>query len=367
MRIGIITYHCRYNYGAVLQAYALSYKLKKMGNDVRIIDFKQSRTAKQKGMVHTLKRWKIRLGNLYNYHHEKTKRARFNQFVTFVLPLDTRQYDSKEELHADPPIFDMYITGSDQVWSTDLCGDNIGAYLLDFVPHFRKKVSYAASFGKTTCDRRYRGKFSESLKTFDNISVREQSGREIVRECSGRSAEVVLDPVFLLDSEEWSSLIGLNSFRRPYLLLYTLQRDQLLLEAAKLVAGRNNCDVIHVPVYSWNTMKLPGVTYTVRDAGPQEFFTLLAHAQFVCTNSFHGTSLSIIMRKPFVCTMNKPKPERIEHLLQLLNVSGQGISCIEDARRCAERNLTYDYSNTEQTLIRHKERAETFLKTCLSA
>lgn len=366
MHIGVVTYHNKYNYGAVLQAYALCHTLRVLGHKPTIIDFRLSKGEKRKELVGHLKSLKMRLGEFYNLVPYRKRNAKFKIFGKKHLPLGSSTYFTFDEIRKHPPRMQAYITGSDQVWNTDICGSDIVVYLLEFVNAQALKISYAASFGRDAIKDNYKELFARSLVAFTSISVREDHGKELVKACCGKDAEVVVDPVFLVDKKRWREVRSGWKHSKPYIFLYTLHKDKLLLESAIELAGKTGFDLVHLPLYSWNTIRLPGVTRVVRDAGPEEFISMLLNAHYVCTDSFHGTSFSVIFGKPFLTSLNRPRNGRMVHLLKMLQLTDHGVKNRQDSECLINRNLHFNVEKAEELLLMHRDRAIAFLSNALS-
>lgn len=309
MKIKTITCHDVYNYGASLQAYALQYFLLKKGHDVEIIDYKPdylsypyhfSTYVDEKSKYNNLfKRFPF-LVYVYAFFrylfYLKTisKKKKYDSFTRKYLHL-TNKYKSREDLINNPPDADIYIVGSDQVWnSTTMQNGKDSSFFLDFGAKQIKRFAYAASFGSAKIDPKFSQKQKEWLKNFDGISVRESSGIEIVKKL-GKLAVHVCDPVFLLGEKDWSSIEADTNVNCKYVLIYNLPPyNSKIFNDAKIFAQMKNVKIVSVSPFS-----IKGVDFNMLNAGPSEFVRLIRNAECVFTNSFHGTSFSLIMHKEF--------------------------------------------------------------------
>ena len=217
MKICTITCHRVYNYGASLQAYALQNYLEGKGHTVKIIDYRPWYLnmrynfwfiAPISRMYSVASRfWIIRFiycllkrrDALKNYGR---KRA-FDNFTQQYLRLTDRSYNTLDSLKNMPPLADLYIAGSDQIWNSNYNNGRDPAFYLDFGSINIKRASYAASFAINAIQEDRKPFVKNQLKKFDYISVRERTGLEILRNLGINDAFLVNDPVFLLDKEKW--------------------------------------------------------------------------------------------------------------------------------------------------------------------
>lgn len=216
MKVGIMTWHRGWNYGTILQSYALQAFLKKELNiTVNIIDYiNQPSDIEPKNWRYFFDNPFARLKVLY------ARKLNARKSKSYLLKYK-EQYKIKEErvkefcrnIDYTPPIkssqdfitsakdFDVYICGSDQIWNPTLINKR---YYLDFVPHEKKKISYAPSLGTNIIPRYMWSKYQDLLKDFYAISTREKGSATILSNILKRKVEHVLDPTFLLSPSEWS-------------------------------------------------------------------------------------------------------------------------------------------------------------------
>ena len=199
MKIGITTFYCDFNYGALLQATALSQLLLKRGHDAKIIH--------RSPLIHDqiFRSWKRpatcarNLLLLPNYRKMKKRADRTQQFLDRYQRY-TPHYSSDSDLQTRWPEMDVYISGSDQVWNVQSGIDQI-FFLAPADPSKSKLISYAASFGAESIPEEREQALAAAIKRFHHVSVREESGSRIVESLTGNVPEVVCDPVFLHDCE----------------------------------------------------------------------------------------------------------------------------------------------------------------------
>ncbi len=284
MKAGILTFHEANNYGAVLQAYALQQTLKKMKTESELLTVHAEQPAENAPQPATSSLYARRI------QEADTKRARlFDAFRQQHLVCSAAcTKDSLESLNKK---YDFFLAGSDQIWNTRI-PDAGPLYFLPFADQ-RKCFSYAASFGSEELPAAVKDWCAQQLARFTLLSVREESGRRLVRELIQRDAAVCLDPTLLLDRCEWERLISPVS-GRPYYFLYILKYDELLVDKARKAASQAGFELKvitggFIPQFGFSAWNESGVT---------DWLSLLAGSEGVFTNSFHGTAFSLIFEKP---------------------------------------------------------------------
>lgn len=369
MEILILTQPLHTNYGGLLQTYALQQILKGMGHDV---------VTDRLGVVRKLPLWNRALRFLYhavqfcilkNYRYypyrylfvsfdkeSKAKRSisiNTERFVnTYIDTIDLLTRSNESVIDAVRQ-FDAIVVGSDQVWRATM--SDIPTYFLSFTKAINvKRIAYAASFG--TDDLNEYSKMdmkiaSESIKLFDAVSVREKSGVHLCRDYFKMDAVHVLDPTMLLSKDDYLKLIEEEDkpCSENILLTYVLDRTQekndiiqRVGEALHLTSCENGAVKYFSNVVESNVSECiyPSVSRWV--AGFRD-------AQFVVTDSFHGTVFSIIFNKPFVAILNSKRgSSRFISLLSVLGLENRLISTTNDLLE--EHLKPIDYTEVNKIL-----------------
>lgn len=329
MKIRLITFHTPKNYGAVLQAYSLMSYLKRYSDDVEIIDYNTpSLRAKYpvKAKSTTLKQFVYNMLMLPSYRKKKKKFRKFECFVAENLAL-TKRYESLTELLAAPPDADIALTGSDQVFNPLRNEEERKVFYLDFIPSGTKKIAYAASFGVNAVPEDKKNEISEYLKSFDFISVRENSGVGIVKDLTGQTASEVLDPVFLNDANFWRKIVAPYKKKfKNYLFYYRLMNSAESDAAARKIAKEKKLKLVVMTdgFLKWHADNV------LRDVGPKEFLYLMDNADYIVTDSFHGVAFSLVFEKQFYFCDTNPK------------TNGRGLDLLQKSGI-----VTNDYANIE--------------------
>lgn len=334
MRAGILTFHKADNFGAVLQAYALQKTLANLGVDSDFLEFQEpDREAErmdspiQKGSPAFVKR--LREG-------AAARTALFDAFRTRHLrcsaPLRAEQ---AAELNGE---YDVFLAGSDQIWNLSLPEADERYFLPFAAPD--KRVSYAASFGMEEIPDQLKGWYAERLNGFRALSVREERGRELVQELTGRDCAVCLDPVLLLNRTDWQALTTPCGEPR-YLFLYMVGYDGELAAQAKREAEQCGFElrtVVASFIPQYGLAAWSGV-------GVEQWLSLICGCSGVFTNSFHCTAFAMLFGRPVTTAMLKDslahRNGRLEELLRLGGAEYRGrpanISAEDFALRIQER------------------------------
>ncbi|MCB8565223.1 polysaccharide pyruvyl transferase family protein [Fusobacterium ulcerans] len=369
-KIGTITFHCAYNYGAMLQTYALQQKIKDKGYKTEVINFvpDELNDEYKVKLLNFSKGIKKFISSLTTYNINKKREEIFKKFLNEKIEISLKEFRTVEELKKVKLDYDLCITGSDQVWNPAIVHST--AYFLDFGSRNMGRISYAASFGQENILKEYERKIGNLLKNFDFISIREKSGVNLVKKLSEKNAIQVLDPVFLLSKEEWKFLendvIEKLNLKNGYILLYSMEKNQKLLEYAEKIKEHINKPI--VIIHSSYGLKaqieiLKSKNINIAVAGPQEFITLFVNADFIITNSFHGTSFSIIFDKPFLSIPHSTRNTRLESILNLLKLEKRFLKDTDKYLTAKELLIKGNFKDVDTDRIMKKEieKSENFL------
>lgn len=294
MKLGIITFQFAYNYGAQLQAYALKYYLESIGYNVEIINYIPSNFLDEysinKGIVYNLR-------HIKNWIKKRNQRNLFRLFNVKFMGLSNRIISRSKELEAYLRKFDAVIYGSDQIWNGSITQNN-DVYFGNSNPGI-KKISYAASFGSESLTEFQENCIKQYLKGFHAVSVREKQSEVLINSIlKDVKVVTVVDPIFLLNREQWNGCIkrmkSVLDVNKKYILLYSLNADTQLKEIATQYAKDNDLEIINVHPDNNHQIKCGTIC---NDCGPLEFLFLLKNAEIIVTNSFHAISFSSIFNK----------------------------------------------------------------------
>lgn len=358
--LGIVTFHRAINYGAVLQVYALQNMITKLGKDSHVIDYRnpilekkhqEKSILKSKGLKDIIKYFL-----LYRDYNKKHKKFReFSRQHLDISETCITQNDLKEQTTK----YSAFICGSDQVWNHNITEFDT-TYFLSFADKKQRK-SYAASFGISNIEEQLKDKYAKLLNEFNNLATREKQGSEIIKELTGREAEIVLDPTLLLDKDEWFKLSSNNIIEEKYVLIYGFGGSKNLIPLAKSLARKQKLKVI---IIGNSHKKDKEITY-IKSAGPKDWLSLFKNAEYVFTNSFHGTAFSINFQKNFYVELLPAETgvnSRIEDILALFNLKHRLIKSSDNL--IFESSI--DYEQVMKILKMEREKSIDILKEIIN-
>lgn len=355
MKIGLITIHWANNYGAALQVYA-NYKVLGRYGDVIVIDYRNNYTSKGMQLVRVGRtaRDVLRAGKdilrIFPRYRVISKFKKFNNDHMRFSSLMCCQKDFDE---LDKRM-DIFVSGSDQIWNPQIVSENEqldGRYFLDFVKSGRK-ISYASSMGTYQFKGKKQDELFSLLSRYDSISVREKNTALYISSTFELSAEHVVDPTLLLSRDEWfHEFPNIKNKEEKYVLIYALKKDKLLKEVVSYISK-----LLGIKVYAID--QDPLLNYTCdkhfMDRGPEEFLQLFNNAEFIITNSFHGTAFAVNFNIPFIVTTPPTGINRIESLLLELGLTDRMISNFntEALSEIVKHNIDFDVVNMRLNQLR---------------
>jgi len=289
LKIAQLTLNGYFNYGNILQKFALHHTLKKFSDFTEVFwldgfNFFPEMGGKSPGQFVVRQE-----GEDYRQLLLLRNAVRISKFKDFEnLHIQTRfDFPYFKDVVDE---YDFFVVGSDQVWNP---GYNLPYELLNFVPR-EKKISYAASIGKTAIPAEKKESFKRGISDFNYISVREESAIKVIKNLTGRDAILLVDPVLLLTADEWLTVAQKPTWFKEryssgYVLTYYLSK--IPPPSCRALAEKLDLPVINL---------LNTDNYNHFTVGPAEFIWLFAHASFIFTNSFHGMAYSTLFKHPFI-------------------------------------------------------------------
>lgn len=354
MKIGILTFHCAHNYGAMLQCYALQEYLAARGHEVSVVDYRPDYLT-QGYARHALHHW-ISRNPLRAVKRLLTEpflyRARGKRWDGFDRFMRTKLHLTSYHPVSDYENFDLIIVGSDQIWSTRLTGEK-------FDPVFFGKglacrvISYAASMSPCHLSDEERNTLPELLQNLDALSVREAELAEMIRPLTEKEVQVVCDPVLLLTQEEWGRICVPVKQKRPYVLCYNLLRSEVCMEQTRKISMELGYEVVEIT--SMLRLSKSGQR-CLQTLDPISFVSYFKEAAFVVTSSFHGTVFSVLFHKPFYAIGLGNLGGRSAALLERLKLKDR---LLEQASGRA--SLKIDYAKVDRLLSEFREKSMKYL------
>lgn len=308
-KIGIISQLSRetLNYGNRLQAFALnSYLSNKCRFSVislMVPFYKRKLVVSGEAFLHILLNkvykkilTKIQLIKNKNVFFERLKNAQ--KFTSKSTAEVINTFQDLQKMN-----YDILITGSDVVWAQGSIGVDRVRFLDFSLPSEYKKVSYAASFGKNLIPSQNIKYVKKYLDDFDAISVREKSSIELLKSIGVENVVHTCDPTLLLTAEEWGSVAEpVQEIKEKYIFVYLLGKDANQREAIKKLAEKYNLKIATIPHADnvYDPVDDDFGDYKLMDASPENWVWLIKNAEYVITDSFHGTVFSTIFSKKFI-------------------------------------------------------------------
>ena len=367
-KIGIITYFYFYNYGTMLQGFATQLLFNKFPNTVsEIIDYRFG----TKTSPHKMDILRIRMKRILVYFKEfkrvyltgkyaKLKSQRnilFDEFAAKNLSLSSKKYMYEHEITSDAPQYDIYVTGSDQTFSPKIGFSPV--LFLNFAFRGSIKAAYAPSFGVSSLTEEESNYIGEQLQKYNFLSCRESYGSNIIEKITGRKVTTVLDPTLMIQSEEWIRYAVKPNIDGKYILCYFLGDRDYYRDYVAQLSKQTRLPVYYIPVNWKDFNKSNNLLWEV---GPSEFLGLIANAEYVCTDSFHGTIFSVNFHKEVRVFMKHAgnvsggDNSRLFDILKRLGIEKQLIT--EYSKGTIIKDSCIDYENVDKLL--NVERVKSF-------
>jgi len=379
-RVGLITIHNSTNYGALLQAYALQTYIESLGLTCEIIDHdkfgggknpmenKDKRCSRVK-WVSSYLLLVIRNPGILKMQLINRKKSRIignkvkdqcDIFRKRYLHIGPIFYETESQIVDNPPNYDYYVCGSDQIWSP-LRFSYSGPFYLNFVPADGKRIAYAPSIAVENIPVELKQGYKKYLSQFDMLSVRETKGAEEIKDIVEREVSVLPDPTLLLARDKWSELSIPPKIKERYIFCYFINHANLASLRRKIneYASKYHAKVV-VLLARYTAMDKNWITQ--EDAGPQEFLGYIESAFAVFTDSFHGLVLSLNFNKRFfVCAHNNKLPlisrfARLENILDITNTTDR---IVDETINLPKTDIDYEHINS--ILQQEVEKAKGYL------
>lgn len=351
MKIVTVTSQKADNYGAVLQAYALQRTLINLGYKNEILDISVQK-KRSRSLTIVIRQAVLDFQKNLYYNRNKKLSGRFTGFRENLLK-QTKPYYSIEELQENPPEADIYLTGSDQVFA--LGNALVPVRFLDFGAPDKVRASYAASKGLFEKDENSIKYLKSMLSQFDCISSREEQGTEYIKNTLGFDCSTHIDPVFLLDREQWNEITPEPRVKDPYILCFRMLRHDAFQSLVDKLKKETGWQVISIQPRADKKLKADKYLF---DVTPQEFVQLIRDAGVVVTTSFHATAFSVIFNKKFYSLIDY-KPERAIELCKMFGVDNRLVR--KDDRQFAELD-DINYSTFDTVISEKRNDSLMYLK-----
>lgn len=356
-KAALITIHVGSNFGSVLQTIASSKIISDFGYDVTIIDYRPDRVTLKRYIKDSFKSFRSLISRFLNLPVWLKNRNIYTTYLRKYCKLSEPIF-LKDNFRKKCPKADIYITGSDQVWNSIHNEGFDTHYLYEGIEG--EKIALSSSIGREDLSDEELIEMGRFLQTYSAISVREESARHLL---SHRDIEstLLIDPTFMLDKIEWKTYMSKRIIDDNYLLLYlpyNIKDKNIIFTSARNIAKAKNLKII---TFSWDNRNEPLADKTIKFANPGDFMSLFEYADFIITNSFHGTAFSINFNKQFVVYMPTKFTTRIKSILELTGLT----NVIKDKILESQDIISIDYKQANQILHLERNKVLDFLSSNL--
>lgn len=358
MKVGILTFYCAHNYGAVLQCYATQEFLCSKGHDVEIINYRPEYLLKPY-LLFDIKRvlrrnpilfLKLIIVELLMFCNRYKRFRGFERFITKRLNIG--KVLTKDTLPSD---CDAYVIGSDQVWNPKITHGFDPVYFAHFpFPKGDKRyISYAASMEAKSLSDEQVEFFKNNLDSFDSLSVREDALQQLLQPLTGKPISLVLDPVLMAPPQIWDSFSSDKNSVEKYVVVYQVRNHPDTLRIAHHIAAQIGAKV--KVLMAW--VEFRPVEGTDQTATPEAFVDIIRNAACVVTTSFHGTAFSVVFNRPFYTVqLNDGSDTRSQSLLVSLGLTDRIVDV-----SASPNFTTIDYSLTNHKLEKLRQNSQEYL------
>ena len=363
-RICFITRHAIVNYGSFLQTYATQKLFEDYGYNAEVLDY-----VREDEEYHNVTELLLKKSTKWNKNIFTRIIYRIIQWPDHYIcgrafEKERAKYLNLSERITNPvadankiPTADIYCTGSDQVWGEIAQDDVDSMYFLSFAPHDAKKIAFSASFGKENYPKERIDKFKKLLQGYDYITVREDSAVNIVNK-AGYEATQILDPTMIYGGDRWRKEL-LPIHEKGSVLLYQLNANHEMDEYAKKFADKTGLKLLRVSVEAHNGMRVGKFKLCL---SPFKFLSYIASAEYMITDSFHGTAFAIMFNRQFIEVLPKEKIARNMSVLKQFGLEDRILNSLSDFSYIDKK---IDYAIVNDTLEKYRRQSNELLKKCL--
>lgn len=353
VKVGMITFHFVNNFGGVLQAYALGNFIEKEYDvKVTVIDYRNPFIM----CCDVIRLFPITtnireiLSGALSMKQRVGRYSKVKNFISRELAVSKRclTYAGLKRIQFQ---YTHYLAGSDQIWNSDITFGIDWPYYLGFVGKERKKISYAASFGRLNLSVLQKKKIRKYLSGFDAVSVREGLCSKKVEKIIKKKVERLIDPVFLLSRSEWERMNSSPAKDGEYILLYMMQFDKSIYELARRIKEKTGKKIVEISRYGFRRKFVDKIYVNI---GPKEFVGLFQNAGYVCTNSYHGIIFSLIFEKDLYLVRCKRFQERMNDLFEIFELHSLDFEPLHQ--------IHYDRQRVRDVILKERKKAYEYLR-----
>lgn len=384
MRVGLSVCYDTKNFGSQLQVLATIKAVESLGFETEIIRYRKKFTIPFvfqqlprffnlyfiKSKLNAKKKQKLIKNHFEVNRQVMIRNKRFGDFVErYFTNLSKVNNGWKELKEYSCSRYDIFLCGSDQLWLPNNLGSHF--YTLEFAPDEKPKIAYATSFGVSQIPWYQKKRTKKYLDRFAYISTREIRGQEIIKDLTDKTVPVVCDPTLLLSAEEWEDIIpNKRIIEDKYIFCYFLGTNISHREEALMLKQKTGYKIVTVPFLdNFVEYDLSFGDISLYDIDATDFVNLIRHAEYVLTDSFHGTVFSILNHKSFVTFRRfsegkTSRNSRIDSLLQILGLTDRCfVGTDTDIQSLVAQTINYNAIDVK--LSEYKKSSMDYLKETL--
>ena len=360
------------NFGSVLQSYATQKAVTRLGYDNEYIKYVKTKKTAYKYLIQLLipsimaERFSVLKRKVFQRKNKTMIDRRNKAFDAFVdkYMVASPKYVGYDELKKAAGKYSMAVLGSDQVWNPINSGSDF--YTLNWLRKGTKRVAYAPSFGVSEVPTLLKRSYVQFLKKFDHISVREKRGQKIVKQLTGRQVPVVCDPTLLFKAEDWDEIMPEKPVAEgKYIFCYLLGNRNEPRKCVLKLAKKTGLPIVMMPFFgeiSEYDYKLNAKF--VDNPDPSHFVNAIKNAEYVCTDSYHGTVFSILYRKKLLVFRRHSadsSKNTFSRLESLLSIAGMKDRVVEDVWEDRFLDATTDYNKVHENIDKLRKKSWDYL------
>lgn len=367
-KIALMTWSQYHNFGTSLQVTASTYTMRKLGYQVDVVNYiphtKLVSLTNYKNISHYIGRINKKIKSKKNKSvFDESREKAFNNFLDENISL-TEECKTDSDLFLLNEKYDAFVCGSDQIWAPSIFNPK---YFLNFVQDPHKMIAYAPSIGLSKIEDPYvKNRMKDNIDRFIHLSVREEQGAKLIKEMCNKEAKVVLDPTLLLTSNEWDTMATPIEGDKEYILCYFLGTNKDNWNHVYELSKKTNIPLKIIPVFQPDYER----GFSTEDGvGPGEFLSLVKNASLICTDSFHGTTFSIIYNKPFYTYerfSSKDRNNQNSRIYNILKLLGLEDRLISDKKSIPDNPLICNYTDANKLLEKKREESKDYLENALN-
>lgn len=347
----LITRHAIPNYGSYLQTLASVEVLKKEGYEVDVLDYVPELEKPKNLYIPMLKGSRFSKSPVKKLIYALVRKpdfwwmgTRFRKFQKAGLPL-TKEYNTLDKPNEELTSYDLYVTGSDQVWGPIALSQYDGNYFWQNFPKNKDYISFSSSFGKSKFDSELVKKYEIMLHKFKYMLVREDSAVSFVNGIGYNNCKQILDPTLMIKTEFWKSYIKDEILEKSkYILVYQVHDNPSMDQYVRDLQRKTGKEVIRLTNSFVHIIRGGNLVYLPT---PRQFLRYIANADYVVTNSFHATVFSLVFRKQFIIIDSGETNTRITSLLHLIKQENRQIMNYKDF---SQLDAVIDYDSVDKYL-----------------